>query len=919
VSRFRCFPLLAVVVFAACGGRSNKVDDARRPAASAQRASTTALGGAPPPRDDGRLPPTAVPRRYALSLRIDPKQPRFSGTTAIEVAVPEPTSHVVLHARGMNVSRAVARVRGEEILATATPRLAHAGVVPEELVLTFDRALAAGAAEIQITYDAPFAPDLAGLYRVEEGGHQYAYTQFEVADARRAFPCFDEPIFKTPYDVTIAAPPGMVVVANAPEVALESAPDGTAVHRFATSRPLPSYLVAFAVGDFDVVEWRKEPFPIRAVTTKGRAHLTGLALEAATSLVTMLGDYFAYPYPYPKLDLLSVPDFTAGAMENPGLITFRDTLLLLDPRRATTGARRAQAEVIAHELAHQWLGDLVTMKWWDDIWLNEGFATWAEAKIVDAWKPTFGATLEQIAGVQHVMDTDALSSARAIRGPVRSTSEAEEAFDGITYDKGAAVLRMIEGWLGPEVFRRGLQRYLTENAWKNANANDLFKALDYVSTRRVGKLAGDFLDQSGVPDVLVNWTCDGGAGKVELSQSEWRPLGASGGPRRRWTLPVCVGTDALKGKSCFTLANDPIARDLGTGCPTWVYPNADGAGYYRFVVEGARLLVLARASRALSPMDRLGLVANAWAEVRQGSIGANVLLDMLPAFDTETNRYVVDQIVGTLRGIDVALVDPDVRAAFQRWVGARMAGRKASLGWEETAKRPTEGGERAQPDGYRAQQDDDRMMMRRTVLWAMGELVSDETTLNEAEVYAQKWLTDPTSVAADTAGVALPLASMKAGAARLAQLRAAAASAKTPEDRVMALRAMGTFDDPALLRKALDLSLTDEFKLSELRHLFGGAMGHRVAWPTLYAWEKENWAKLRTRLPGSLGRGMLIDVAGTMCTRAELDDARDFFVPATQGVEGVKRHLDEVLEAVGLCIALREHSASEVTKYLKRK
>jgi aminopeptidase N len=892
--------LLALAVIAACGGPSARV--ASTAASSLARDPGASIPPPPPPRDDGRLPPSAKPLRYQLALRIDPGRPTFSGTATIAVDLAAPAQTIVLHARDMHVSRAVARAGDTAIMATAALRRASRGVVPEELVLSFAHPLPAGAIELEIAYDAPFARDLAGLYRVEEGGRMYAYTQFEVADARRAFPCFDEPGFKTPYDVTIAAPGGMMALSNSPETSQVVQPDGTVLHQFARSPPMPSYLVALAVGTFDVVEWQKDPVPIRAVTTKGRAGLTSLALEAAAALVARLADYFAFPYPYAKIDLVAVPDFAAGAMENPGLITFRDTLLLLDPRRATTATKRSQAEVIAHELAHQWLGDLVTMQWWDDIWLNEGFATWAEAKVVDLWKPSFGATLEQIAGVQHVMDTDALKSARAVREPVRSTSDAEEAFDGITYDKGAAVLRMIEGWLGADVFRRGLQRYLRENAWKNARADDLFKALDFVSTQSIGPLVAGFVDQPGVPEVLVNWTCPAGTGKLDLSESEWRPLGGDTEVRHGWTLPVCVATDALKGKSCFTLGRDPITRDVGPGCPAWVYPNADQIGYYRFVVESARLLAIARGSRALPVVDRLGLVSNAWAEVRQGAIGPGALLDFLQVFDTETNRYVVEQLASTMQGIDLQLVDDGVRGAFQRWVGARMATRKASLGWEPS---PAE--------------DDDRAIERRTVLWTMGDLANDEATLNEAEALAQRWLTDPTAVASDIAAVALPLASIKAGPARLSQLRAAAASARTPEDRVIAIRAMGTFDDATLLRNALDLTFTDEIKLSELRYLFGSAVGHRRARPVLYAWEKENWAKLRARLPGSFGRGLLIDVAATMCTPAARDDARDFFVPATQGMEGVKRRLDEALESAGLCIALREHGAAEVARYLTHK
>ena len=912
----------ALALTPSCGTRARQPSQG---AASSRPAGASIPSGdsaePPAPRDDGRLPSTVSPLRYTLSLGIDPAKSRFSGTSKILVSVPAQTTYVVLHARGMNVASATARTDKGTTTATTKVRLARGRVVPDELVLTFAAPLEAGTAEIEIAYDAPFATDLTGLYRVEEGGLSYAFTQFQVADARRAFPCFDEPGYKTPFDVKITTPVALRALSNAPESWRDQTADGQMVHQFATSRPMPTYLVAFAVGDFDVVEWQKEPFPLRAVTTKGRANLAGIGLEAAAALAARLADYFAFPYPYEKLDLVAVPDFAAGAMENAGLITFRDTYFLLDPRRATVSTRRTQAQVIAHELAHQWLGDLVTMQWWDDLWLNEGFATWAEAKIVDEWKPSFGATFEQIAGMQSVMDTDALASARAVREPVRSTSEAEEAFDAITYDKGAAVLRMLEGWLGPDVFRRGVQRYVHEHAWKNARAADLFAALEFVSVQRVGPLANSFLDQPGVPEVLVNWTCPNGVGKLELSQSEWRPLG-SGAERAHepWTLPVCVATDTQKTKNCFTVARDPIARDLGGGCPSWVYPNTEGGGYYRFVVDAARLVALARGARALSPLDRLGVLSNAWAEVRQGAVGPSALFEVLPAFDPDNNRHVVEEIGSVLQGMGQALVEDDAREAFQRWVVARLGARKAALGWEDGPRR----------GGDNGQADEDRTLERRSVLWTMGEIAGDEATLTEAQVYAEKWLRDPTSVPPDTAAIAVPLASRRAGPARLFQLQSAAVAAKNPEDRALAIRSMGMFDDPTALRSALDRILSTstsdtntnanfELRLSELKYLFGAASGHRAARPVLYAWEKENWAKLRAHLPGSFGQDLLIQVVGAICNRATLDDARAFFVPATQGMEGIKRELDEAFESANLCIALREHAAAEVTRALKRK
>ena len=896
VSSVLVLPLLTVLACVEAG--SPAVVPA--PSASVAIPTPPPRPDAPATRDDGRLPATVTPKRYALDLRIDPAQARFSGVTTIQVDVPQPTWHVVLHARDMSVSRALARVGASEFPATVATRVAHDGAQAEELVLSFAQPLPPGEAQLVLAYDAPFASDLAGLYRVQDGGAWYAYTQFESTDARRAFPCFDEPGFKTAYDVTIAAPRGLVVLANAPEATQKDLPDGSVEHHFQTSRPMPSYLVAFAVGDFDVVQGQSAPFPIRAITTKGKGGLTSLALEAAVALIERLGDYFEVPYPYDKLDIVAVPDFAAGAMENPGLVTFRDVLLLLDPRHATTAMRREQALTIAHEFAHQWFGDLVTMTWWDDIWLNEGFATWAEAKMVDEWKPSFGALVDQISSVQYVMDTDALTTTRAVRQPTRSTADVMEAFDGITYEKGAAVLRMLERWLGADTFRRGVQRYIHDHAWGNARADDLFTALEFVSAQKVGELAGGFLNQTGVPSVQASWKCGKDGNQLELRESEWRPLGEADHPARKWTLPVCVAAPGQK-SACFTLGAEPIARNLGPACPPWVYPNADQAGYYRFILDRTQLLALAQGARGLPPADRLGLVSNAWAGVRQGALGAGALLDVLPMFDAETNHYVVSQISSALRGVDDALVVDGDRAAFRRYAAARFAGKKAALGWE-----PAPG----------AREDDDRILERRVVLRAMGEAAYDKATLDEAEKYTRKWLKDPSSVLGDTAAVAVPLASMHAGLARLDELRAAAKAPLSPEDHVVAIRAMGTFDDPLTLRKALDLAFDGELRPSELTYLVGAAMDHRASAPVLYAWMKEHWDKARAAVP-SAERWMLVSPAGRLCTLADRDAAKAFLVPATQGVEGTRRWLDESLEEAGLCAALREHGEAELEKYLR--
>jgi alanyl aminopeptidase len=367
---------------------------------------------------------------------------------------------------------------------------------------------------------------------------------------------------------------------------------------------------------------------------------------------------------------------------------------------------------------------------------------------------------------------------------------------------------------------------------------------------------------------------------------------------------VCVETDSQKNASCFTLGTEPIARALGGRCPSWVYPNAGQAGYYRFLLDRRQWVALAGAATSLPPAERIGLVSNAWAAVRQGALAPAALLDVLPKLDSETNRLVVDQIAGALVGIDRSLVDDSVRPAYRKYVANRLVAKRRSLGWTDADPHPAG--------------DDDRALERRTVLWTLGELAEDNATLREAEGYAAQWLRDPTSVSSDIAEIAVPLASKRAGALRLDELRRAAKSAKLPQDRTLALSSMGMFDDPIVLRKALDVILTGEIKTSEVRYVWSQASYRRESRDTAYAWEKEHWAELRSTLSGFYGLSMLVGIAGSMCAPADRDDAKAFFVRAIEGTEGARRPLDESLERAGLCIQLRRASADGVAAYFGR-
>jgi len=891
---------LASLLVAACA--AEPVPPPPPPAPPPVKVATAPSSPPPAPREDGRLPALAAAKRYDLTLYVDPGQPRFSGAVRILVALPQPTQYIVLNGRNLNITRASAQVGPEVVEAVASARASNGGHQPEELVLTFDRPLPAGTAVLNITYDAPFDDSLAGLYRVNDAGHWYAYTQFEATDARRAFPCFDEPSQKVPFDIHITTPKGLVAFSNMPEAGHKSSPAAapiqTTTFDFKTSPPLPTYLVALAVGDFDVREGAAKPVPIRLITTKGKSALGTLALEDTAALTSELSSYFGVAYPYPKLDIVAVPNFAAGAMENAGLITFREELLLLDPAHAPQRARMAEAEVIAHELAHQWFGDLVTTAWWDDLWLNEGFATWAEAKIVELWRPAYHARLERIAYLGNVMATDSLKSARAVRQPVHSTSEAMEAFDGITYDKGAAVLAMLEHMMGSDVFQHGVESYLRENAWKAATDDDLLRALSKASGKDVAKIAATFLDRPGVPNVTLATDCK--ANTLTLTQAPWHAFGApAAGDVAPWAIPTDLRASSEELRVLLTDARGTYSLPK---CPPWIDPNVGGYGYYRYSLDEKGWAAFAAVVEKQDDATRLVFVNNLWGQVKSGTLAPEVLLRVLPALDTEPSRVVVDAEIEVLGQLGDELVSAAAKPAYERYVAARLVPHQRAL-------------EKAKP---KAPPSEDDILERRAIFTALGQLANDAPTLAEANKLALAWLADPTSVDGDLARVAVTLGSRKAGAERIDALRAAMKAAKNPNDRKTALLALSDFDDPATLGKALSVALGDEVRTQDVASIILSAAYHPSTRAAAIDWTMANWDAVRTKLPGFLS-GRIFGIAGRARTKEEIDRVTAFFTPRTADVEGSKRPLAEALESVGLSQMLREKDAAAIDKFFNVK
>jgi aminopeptidase N len=901
---------LAVLLLAGCARPAPALDGGAR--------------GVPPPRADGRLPRQVRPTRYALDLVVDPTKDRFAGRARIDVSVDEPTSGIVLNARGLTVRSAALITAGGRMPArTELRRAAGSKQDPEELVLVFDRVIAPGHAEIEIDYDGPFATGLRGLYRAQEGGRWYAFTQFEPTDARRMFPCFDEPGYKTPFTLAISVPPGSIALANTREA--RHRPDGALVRfEFEESPPLPTYLVALAVGAFDAREGLAGALPIRLFATTGKARLGAAALAATRGQLVELERYFARRFPYTKLDLLAVPAFGSGAMENAGLITFREERILLD-ERASLAARVAMAGIIAHELAHQWFGDLVTMAWWDDVWLNEAFASFMADEIVDAWRPATGARLQAIAAKSQVMGDDSLATARRIRQPVRSTSEAQEAFDSVTYAKGRAVLAMTEAWLGPDAFRAGLRGYLQRHEWGNATADDLYATLAEASGGRdVAGVMRSFTDQIGVPMIDARVACEPGkAPTVSLRQQEYRTLerpATGGGPL--WRVPVCLsvgfGKPGKVVKQCTVLTEREGKLDLDTGgaCPTWMYANAGEAGYYRVRIGPAELAAFAPVVLQLPERERFGVVSNAWAAVAAGQLPVSAFLDLCLRLKNDPSRLVWTGILDALRSIDRTLVTEDVRPAFARFVRALCGPTARRLGWRVAETQP-----------------DDERFMREAILIAFGDLGEDGATLTEAARRARAWL--DAALAADgqkgshtpvphagvtdaeIARIALPLAAKRGDAALFDRLLAVVKHPPTPEVHVLAVSGLAGFDDPALIERTLGLVLDGTIKAHHLRYLaplFARPAGRAV----VYGWIERHFDELARMFP-SYFMGRVVRVVATLCDAGRVRAADAFLRPRVAKLEAVEKDLRQSVEEGLRCAALADAARPEASRWLRRR
>jgi puromycin-sensitive aminopeptidase len=860
-----------------------------------------------PYRLDGPIRPV----RYELTLEPDLEAATFAGEVLISVLVTAPTDTIACNALDLDIL-AAELTEGPLFDGAA---LGVTGVAldaeTERVTFTLERTLLPGEAHLRVRFNGQLNDKLRGFYRSTftdtDGVEQViATTQFEATDARRAFPCWDEPDHKASFAISLIVDEDLFAVSNASELSRVPAPDRIGKHlvRFAETIVMSTYLVAFVVGPLEATApIDVDRTPMRVIYPKGKGHLTDFALEVGAFCLRHFTNYYGIPYPGDKLDLVAVPDFAFGAMENLGCVTFREILLLVDPATTTQAELLNVTDVINHELAHMWFGDLVTMKWWNGIWLNEAFATFMEMHATDAFRPqwdrwtTFG--LSRTAA----FDTDSLTNTRPIEYPVISPADAEGMFDILTYEKGAAVVRMLEQYLGEDQFRTGIRQYLAEHAYGTTETTDLWDAIESATGEPVRRIMDSWIFQGGFPVISVDIVNDGRT--LRLSQHRFGYAGDLGDGESpipvhddaaQWIVPLIFSqrsaTDGVITFEKVLLDQPSIDIDLIEPA-TWIYVNTEGTGFYRArYAPDLRAALVTHAQTDLSAIERYGLIDDIWASVLAGDLEAHDFLDVAEAFSEETDLSVWQRIIAGLTALD-RIVDGDGRAALHTRVRGLI-----NPAYEELGPEP-------RPE------DSDRDRALRGVLFeALGVLGASIDVRSRAHVILDIGALepDPALVAASVNIVAATGTS-----ADFDEFIRRMKNAPTPQEELRYLGALADFPDPELIARLVRMTLTDEVRSQNAPLLLRRALSNRDAGEIAWFFVSSEWEAITTRLPSNSIARFLEGIRGLskLGTAAEV---MAFF--ETHEVPQGDKILAQHLERLEVNVALRQREAARLSRKL---
>ncbi|MGH7813961.1 MAG: M1 family metallopeptidase [Candidatus Binataceae bacterium] len=838
-----------------------------------------------------RLPKTVTPKRYEIRFAPDLKVFTFDGEVKIQVVVNQATSEVVLNALELEIKSVAAERAGKLIAGAAT--------LDEKLErahLKFKEALAPGDWTLKIAFVGILNDKLHGFYRSEYKdaagqAHTVAATQFESTDARRAFPCWDEPEFKAIYKVTLAIDEGLVAISNAGIESERSLGGGKKEVVFKETIVMSTYLVAVIVGEFEAAEPADAGTPLRIVYVPGKANLTNWAKQVGVFAVRFFADYYGIPYPGDKLDLLAIPDFASGAMENLGAITFRETALLADEKTASRAELERVADVVAHEIAHMWFGDLVTMRWWNGIWLNEAFATFMEMLAVNAWKPNWKRWESFGLSRSAAMAIDALRSTRSIEYPVNSPEDCRAMFDTLTYEKGASVLRMLEQYLAPEVFRDGIRAYLKKHQYSNTETGDLWDALEAASHLPVRKTMDSWIFQPGFP--IVDAASAGGGKQLVLKQRRFFYLPEAND--QLWQVPVMIRAKTDKGVSNHKVLLD--AKDAAVELPgklEWTLVNEGGHGFYRAHYSPELLAALTKNPDVLEPVERFGLVSDTWAATVAGLGPLPEFLKMTRLFTGETDINVWRALLGPFGYLDMIAADSD-RPALAAAIRALAGPAHERLGWEP-----------------RAGDSELTRQLRGTLIGALGTLGGDPEVQKRAREHYARFEADPASADRDLIPALVNILAYSGDAARYEEFKKKFKAPRTPQEEQRYLFALTGFRDLTLLKQTMEMSLDGQVRTQNAPYVMHSLLLNPACRYQAWDFMRANWEKMVDKYPDSALPRMCEAVVALLDRE---DEVKKFF--AAHRVRIGAKLMDQHLERLSVAVKFRNREGAALPASLK--
>ncbi|HUI48602.1 MAG TPA: M1 family aminopeptidase [Acidimicrobiia bacterium] len=807
----------------------------------------------------GRLPLSTRPRRYELLITPDLHRSTFSGEVVIALELTEPADTIVLNAKDLDVSLVELSQGGDPVAAEL-----HVDAEAERLVIIASRPLAAGDAVLELQFDGAISHGLLGFYRstyVDDAGNEQvlAATQFEAPHARAAFPCFDEPEFKAIFAITLVVADGLLALSNGPEISREQLPDGNVRVRFGETIPMSTYLVAWVVGPLELTEpVDAGGVAVRVAHVPGRGHLTAFALDVGAFAIRFFTDYYGIAYPGEKCDLVALPDFSFGAMENLGCVTFRETRLLLDPDEVTLDEMSGAALTIVHEIAHMWFGDLVTMKWWNGIWLNEAFATFMEHLGVDAYKPEWRTWDEFALGRAAALDVDALENTRTVEYEVVTPEDADGMFDLLTYQKGGSVLRMLERWLGADAFRAGVRHYLDRYQLANTETTDLWDALEEATGKPVRRIMDTWIFQPGFPIVRVE----------EHQLEQQRFMYGRDGSEGQWVLPVLARLHIAGRSETRSLLSDAKFVPLDAPGDALVVLNAGGEGFYRVaypVPWRDRLLD----AGVLAPLERFALIDDLWASVLAGDATAAEFLACARRFEGETDPIVWRAVIGHLRAAARLVEGPALdrmRAELAAIVGPAMR----RLGWDATG-------------------DERTRQLRGLVVNVLGSNAADpETVARSREIYERG------GADADVQAAAISVVASNGGADEFEQFLARAGATTNPQEQLRYLYALGDFPKEELALRAAELAMSD-IRAQNGPFVLQRALRNREHGSAVWAFLRDNWDRAIGHFSPSL-IPRIVEGTTWLVDDAIADDVSRFVAahPVAAGGRTVAQHMERL-------------------------